>query len=118
LPLYLHGVGHFHPETRLDNAFFEQLDIGTSDAWILERVGIRERRTVLPLDYIKQTRNRDLRAADEAATLSTVESSQRRTSAGSSRAAARVTARPLRRAVASPSAWARTRRRSTSPRPA
>jgi len=33
-----------------------ELGIGTDEAWILERVGIRERRTVLPLDYIRQTR--------------------------------------------------------------
>jgi 3-oxoacyl-[acyl-carrier-protein] synthase-3 len=67
MSLYLHGVGHFHPENVLDNAFFESLDIGTSDAWILERVGIRTRRTVLPLSYIRDTKNSDPRAAMEAA---------------------------------------------------
>ena len=56
-PLYLHGLGHFHPENVIDNAFLTALDIGTEDAWILERVGIRERRTVLSLDYIRETRN-------------------------------------------------------------
>ncbi len=85
-PLYLHGLGHFHPETRLDNSFFESLEIGTSDAWILERVGIRERRTVLPLDYIRTTRNRDPRAADEAATVSTVDSACRAAAAALERA--------------------------------
>ncbi len=55
--LYIHGVGHFHPENRIDNAFLSALDIGTDDAWITERVGIRCRRTVLPLDYIASTRN-------------------------------------------------------------
>ena len=64
--LYLHGMGHFHPENVIDNAFIESLDIGTDDAWILERVGIRTRRTVLPLDYIRTTRNADPRAAAEA----------------------------------------------------
>lgn len=68
--LYLLGMGHFHPETVLDNAFFESLDIGTDDAWILERVGIRTRRTVLSLDYIKTTRNADPRAAAEASSHS------------------------------------------------
>jgi 3-oxoacyl-[acyl-carrier-protein] synthase-3 len=76
-PLYLHGLGHFHPDTVIDNAFLEDLEIGTSTDWILERVGIRTRRTVLPLDYIRRTKNRDPRAADEAATLSTVESGRR-----------------------------------------
>lgn len=65
--IHLHGLGHFHPETELDNRFLESLDIGTNDAWIVERTGIRSRRTVLPLDYIRTTRNREPRAALEAA---------------------------------------------------
>ena len=60
-------MGHFHPENVIDNGFLEDLDIGTSDEWILERVGIRRRRTVLPLDYIRSTYNRDPRGAGEAA---------------------------------------------------
>ena len=64
--LHIHGIGHFHPENIIDNAFLESLDIGTSDEWILERVGIRERRTVLSLDYIRDTHNADPRAAYEA----------------------------------------------------
>jgi 3-oxoacyl-[acyl-carrier-protein] synthase-3 len=67
LDLHLHALGHAHPETELSNDFLESLDIGTSDAWIRERVGIRMRRTVLPLDYIRSTRNREPRAAAEAA---------------------------------------------------
>jgi len=63
--LYLHGVGHFHPSTELTNLFFEDLDIGTSEEWILDRTGIRSRRTVLPLGYIVETKNRDVRAAAE-----------------------------------------------------
>ncbi len=68
--LYLHGVGHFFPENVIDNAFFLSLDIGTDEAWILERVGIRTRRTVLPLEYIRKTRNRDPREADKVALYS------------------------------------------------
>lgn len=64
--LYLHGIGHFHPENVITNRFLEELGIGTDEAWIVERVGIRERRTVLPLDYIRETKNRDPRAAHEA----------------------------------------------------
>jgi 3-oxoacyl-[acyl-carrier-protein] synthase-3 len=67
LTLYLHGLGHAHPENEITNRFLEDLDIGTDDAWILERVGIRSRRTVLPLDYIRATRNRNPLAALEAA---------------------------------------------------
>jgi 3-oxoacyl-[acyl-carrier-protein] synthase-3 len=65
--LYLHGMGHFYPENVITNEFLEELDIGSSAEWILERVGIRTRRTCLPLDYIKTTKNSDSRAALEAA---------------------------------------------------
>ena len=68
--IYLHGIGHFHPENVITNRFLEELEIGTDEAWIMERVGIRERRTVLSLDYIRQTKNRDLRAAYEASLYS------------------------------------------------
>jgi 3-oxoacyl-[acyl-carrier-protein] synthase-3 len=77
LTLYLHGAGHFHPENEITNRFLEELDIGTSDAWILERVGIRSRRSVLPLDYIRDTKNRDARAAGEAALYDTAELGRR-----------------------------------------
>ncbi len=73
MSLYLHGIGHYHPETEITNQFFEELDIGTNDEWIMERVGIRSRRTVLPLDYIRQTRNSDTRASNEAAVLTNAE---------------------------------------------
>jgi 3-oxoacyl-[acyl-carrier-protein] synthase-3 len=64
--LYLHSMGHFNPENIITNKFLEDLDIGTNNEWILERVGIQNRRTVLPLDYIKKTKNSDTRAAFEA----------------------------------------------------
>lgn len=72
--LYLHGIGHFHPETTLDNKFLVDLDIGVDEDWILQRVGIRERRTVLDLDYIRKTRNSDVRAAHEASSHSNAQS--------------------------------------------
>lgn len=75
--LFLHSLGHFHPENVIDNRFLEELDIGTSEEWILERVGIRRRRTVLPLDYIRETKNADVRAAQEAALYSNVETGKR-----------------------------------------
>ena len=68
MTLYLHGLGHAHPEAEISNRFLEELDIGTDETWILERTGIRSRRTVLPLDYIRDTRNRDPRTALDAAT--------------------------------------------------
>lgn len=73
MTLYLHGLGHFFPDNQITNRYLEELDIGTDDDWIMERVGIRARRTVLPLDYIRETRNRDTRAAMEAAEIATYE---------------------------------------------
>ena len=75
--LYIHGIGHFHPDSVIDNAFLESLDIGTTDTWILERVGIRERRTVLSLDYIRETRNADPRAAHEASAFTNAQTAAR-----------------------------------------
>jgi 3-oxoacyl-[acyl-carrier-protein] synthase III len=75
--LYLHGLGHFHPEVEITNRFLEELDIGTTDEWILERVGIRTRRTLLPLDYIRDTRNRDPRMAQEAMLYGNAETGRR-----------------------------------------
>ncbi len=73
MSLFLHGLGHFHPDNEITNRFLEELDIGTSDEWILERVGIRSRRTVLPLDFIRTTRNADTRAAMEAVEFTSAE---------------------------------------------
>jgi len=67
--LSLLSMGHFHPQSLIDNSFLESLDIGVDADWILGRVGIKERRTVLPLDYIRTTKNCDPRAAEEAAVL-------------------------------------------------
>src|SRR4030042_1700046 len=75
--LYLHGIGHFHPENEITNKFIDELDIGTSDEWIIERTGIRSRRTVLSLDFIRVTRNQDIRAATEAAVYTNTELGRR-----------------------------------------
>jgi 3-oxoacyl-[acyl-carrier-protein] synthase-3 len=77
MSLYLPGLGHFHPENEITNRFLEELDIGTSEEWILERVGIRSRRTSLPLGYLRTTRNRDPRAAAEAALYTHAETGRR-----------------------------------------
>jgi len=70
---YLHSLGHSHPANEITNQFLEELDIGTNDAWIMERVGIRSRRTVLSLDYIKTTRNEDPRGSMEGRTITQAE---------------------------------------------
>lgn len=77
MTLWLHALGHFHPENEITNAFLETLDIGTNDDWIMERVGIRSRRTALPLDYITTTRNRDPRGAQEATLYTHAEAGRR-----------------------------------------
>jgi 3-oxoacyl-[acyl-carrier-protein] synthase-3 len=43
MPIYVTGLGHYHPEERVTNAHLEEL-VDTSDAWIVERTGIHERR--------------------------------------------------------------------------
>ncbi|TDR22552.1 3-oxoacyl-ACP synthase III family protein [Marinicella litoralis] len=58
--LYIHGAGHYHPSNVIDNAFLESLDIGTTDDWIIERVGIQKRHTVMNLNDIKTTHNRSV----------------------------------------------------------
>lgn len=68
--LYLHGLGHFYPPNVITNKFLSDLDIGTSEEWIMERVGISRRHTVLDLEYIKKTKNSDPRAAFEASRFS------------------------------------------------
>ncbi len=66
MSMYLHALGHFHPENEITNDFLTELDIGTDAQWIEERVGILSRRTVMSLDYIKETLNRDFTQAAEA----------------------------------------------------
>jgi 3-oxoacyl-[acyl-carrier-protein] synthase-3 len=75
--MYLHSLGHFHPENVIDNRFLERLAIGTDDEWIVSRTGIRNRHTVLRLEYICATRNRDPREADEASLYSNAETGYR-----------------------------------------
>jgi 3-oxoacyl-[acyl-carrier-protein] synthase-3 len=74
--LYLHGLGHWHPPNIIDNNFLESLDIGVDPAWIDERVGICERRTLMDLDYIRKTKNLDTRMAPEASSGTSTEMAQ------------------------------------------
>lgn len=77
MSLHLHGLGHFHPENEITNAFLEELDIGTNDEWIVERVGIRERHSALPLEYLKATKNKDVREAESALLYTNADLAQR-----------------------------------------
>lgn len=60
------GVGKALPEKRLTNADLEKM-VDTSDAWITQRVGIRERRIAAPGEY---TSHLALRAAQDALKMS------------------------------------------------
>ncbi len=53
------GMGYCHPNTIINNKFLEDLGIESSAAWIEEKIGILERRSVLPLEYIKATKNQE-----------------------------------------------------------
>lgn len=57
--LSLLGIGCAHPATSISNRFLEELDVGTSAAWIEEKIGVLERVTTLPIEYIQDTRNSD-----------------------------------------------------------
>lgn len=75
--MFLHSVGHFHPENVITNGFLQELGLETTDTWIRERVGVQTRHTVLPLDYIRETRNRDVREALKVAQYSNAETGRR-----------------------------------------
>jgi 3-oxoacyl-[acyl-carrier-protein] synthase III len=51
------SMGWNHPTNFIDNAFIEDLNIGTSSEWIEEKIGVKTRVTSLTNDYITNTRN-------------------------------------------------------------
>lgn len=55
------SFGSAHPETIITNEFLENLGIDSVASWIVEKIGIKERKTVLPLDYIEKTKNKDFK---------------------------------------------------------
>lgn len=65
------SMGVAHPKVPIDNQFIEDLDIGTNEQWILEKIGIKKRLSTLPISYILQTRNEDPRRAQEVAEQTT-----------------------------------------------
>ncbi len=54
--LVITGMGHYFPPEVLTNEFFEGLDIGAKADWTYERVGIRQRHSVLTAEDIRQLR--------------------------------------------------------------
>lgn len=69
MSLHILGMGYSHPKNIIDNKFLEDLDVGTNEQWILEKIGIVTRVTTLPLDYIRSTRNQDPREAVKVASM-------------------------------------------------
>lgn len=62
--IVLTGLGHYFPETVMDNKFFEALDINTTEEWIEQRIGIKTRRSVLALDDIRRLRKGEVTYVD------------------------------------------------------
>jgi len=63
------GMGACHPQNKITNKFIEDLNVGTNEQWIMEKIGIESRCTSLPLDYISRTRNQDPREALKVALM-------------------------------------------------
>ncbi|NRA45042.1 MAG: ketoacyl-ACP synthase III [Oligoflexales bacterium] len=55
-PVVIVGMGHEHPPYKIDNYFFESLDIDSSAQWVEDRTGIKSRYSVLSPDIIRKLR--------------------------------------------------------------
>lgn len=56
MEIYLNSIGHDHPQHKIDNQFFDSLDIGSSAEWVEERTGIQSRYSVLPQETLRALR--------------------------------------------------------------
>jgi 3-oxoacyl-[acyl-carrier-protein] synthase-3 len=70
MSLFLHAVAAWHPGNIISNEFLEELGYTPTERKLQRKLGIETRRTVLDLNYIRQTRNTDIRAAREATQVS------------------------------------------------
>lgn len=48
----LRALGHFHPEHRIENEFFDSLEIDSDAHWVMDRTGIKSRHSVISKDDI------------------------------------------------------------------
>jgi 3-oxoacyl-[acyl-carrier-protein] synthase-3 len=62
--IYLTAMGHHVPPNVIDNDFFNSLDIGSDAQWIVDRVGIHERRSVLTPRELRALRFREISRDD------------------------------------------------------
>ena len=72
--IFLRGIGHYVPEHKLTNSFFDSLDIGSDADFIESRVGIKERRSCLSPETIKLVKEgkislKDLKAENKIPTM-------------------------------------------------
>ena len=72
MSIVIRGTGSSYPERRLTNADFESM-LDTTDAWIVARTGIRERRMLPPDEATSDIATRAARAALEMAGVGTDE---------------------------------------------
>lgn len=64
--VFLVNIGHAFPPHVIPNAFFEELDIGSSAEWIRERTGIESRCSVVDPATLKQLQTKQLSYLDVA----------------------------------------------------
>ena len=57
--LYLHSIGYAHPNNIISNKFIIDLGAETTEQWIMDKLGIQTRRSVLPLSYIQGSKNQE-----------------------------------------------------------
>ncbi len=76
------SAGHYLPVNIISNGFLDSLDIGSDGQWIVDRVGIRERRSVLTPDQIRQLRFQETSLAKLKASGLVMEMSQMLEEAG------------------------------------
>jgi 3-oxoacyl-[acyl-carrier-protein] synthase III len=69
--LSLIAMGSVSATTVINNHFLEGLETGTNAEWIEEKIGVIERVSTLPLEYIRTTRNREVRQSASLALEST-----------------------------------------------
>lgn len=74
MSLFIHAIGLWRPSNEITESFLDELNYNDSEKKLQLKLGIRSRRTVLDLDYIRRTRNTDVRGAIEASTSSDAES--------------------------------------------
>ncbi len=62
--IFLVSMGHAFPPHAIPNEFFEELGIGSSAQWIVERTGIERRYSVLHPDTLRKLQNKTLSYVD------------------------------------------------------